>query len=113
MQTNSIKQLKERHPEIGDAFELIMHQQYELFAIKMLDYGKGNISVGTDLQTEEEVKLALTGLFFRMNDKVQRIKNLVALSQEVHVTNESVEDTFRDLSIYAIIAQIVGTGRWK
>lgn len=113
MPNNSTKLLKEKHPIIADAFEMIMREQYELFASKMLDYGKGNIAVGSELQTEEEVKLALTGLFFRMNDKVQRIKNLVALSQEAHVTNESVEDTFKDLSIYGIIAQIVARGQWK
>lgn len=105
--------MRKKHPVIADAFEQIMKEQMELFASKMLDYGKSNISVGTELQTEDEVKLALTGLFFRMNDKVQRLKNLVALSQEAHVTNESVEDTFKDLSIYGVIAQVVARGQWK
>lgn len=105
--------MRKKHPVIADAFEQIMKEQMELFASKMLDYGKSNISVGTELQTEDEVKLALTGLFFRMNDKVQRLKNLVALSQEAHVTSESVEDTFKDLSIYGVIAQVVARGQWK
>lgn len=114
MQTNSsIPRLKSEHPEIASAFESIMKDQYELFAKKMLDYGKGNIAVGTELKTEEEKRLALTGLFFRMNDKVQRIKNLVALNKESAVTSESVEDTFKDLSIYGVIAQIVVADRWK
>lgn len=113
MQADSIKKLKEQHPIIADAFEKIMQEQYALFASKMLDYGKSNISVGTELRTNEEIHLALTGIFFRMNDKVQRIKNLVALSQEIHTTSESIEDTYRDLSIYAIIAQIVAHGQWE
>jgi len=109
----SIKKLKEEHPIIADAFEQIMAEQYELFASKMLSYGKGNISVGTELQTEAEVKLSLTGLFFRMNDKIQRVKNLVTLNKDNYVTTESIQDTFQDLSIYGIIAQIVATDRWK
>lgn len=114
MQTkSSIPRLKSEHPEIAQAFEDIMQEQYELFAKKMLDYGKGNIAVGTELQTEEETRLALTGLFFRMNDKVQRIKNLVALNKESAVTSESIQDTFQDLSIYGVIAQIVASSRWK
>ena len=110
---SSIPRLKAEHPIIADEFEAIMKEQYELFARKMLDYGKGNIAVGTELQTQEEVQLALTGIFFRMNDKVQRLKNLVALKKECEVTSESIHDTYQDLSIYAIIAQIVAAGRWK
>lgn len=113
MANKSVQKLKEEHPIIADAFEKIMAEQYELFAQKMLDYGKGNISVGTELQTDDEVKLALTGLFFRMNDKVQRIKNLVAMNKERQVKNEAIQDTFQDLSIYGIIAQIVASGKWK
>ena len=79
----------------------------------MLDYGKGNISVGSNLDTPEEEKVALTGLWFRMNDKIQRLKQLVLLSKEAKVTTESVKDTFQDLSIYGIIAQIVKNKQWK
>ena len=110
---SSIPKLKEEHPTIAEAFERIQREQYELFAKKMLDYGKSNIAVGTSLHTDDEVKLALTGLFFRMNDKVQRIKNLVAMNKESHVTSESIVDTFKDLSIYGVIAQIVTAGEWK
>jgi len=79
----------------------------------MLDYGKGNISVGSNLDTPEEEKVALTGLWFRMNDKIQRLKQLVLLSKEAKVKTESVKDTFQDLSIYGIIAQIVKNKQWK
>lgn len=112
-QSSAIPAMKEKHPEIAKAFEAIMKEEYELFARKMLDYGKANISVGTNLETEDEVRLSLTGLFFRMNDKVQRIKNLLVMNHKQHVSDESVIDTMRDLSIYGMIAQIVATNRWK
>ena len=73
--------------------------------------GPDNISVGTRLETPEEVKLSQTGLWFRMNDKIQRLKQLVLLGKEDTV-GEAVEDTYQDLSVYNIIAQIVIRGKW-
>ena len=110
---NVIKQLKDRYPDIYKSYEQISKEQFSLFAKKMLDYGKGNISVGSNLDTPEEEKVALTGLWFRMNDKIQRLKQLVLLNEEAKVKTESVKDTFQDLSIYGIIAQIVKNKQWK
>ena len=111
--TNDIEELKDKYPDIYKAYEQITIEQFHLFARKMLDYGKGNISVGSNLDTPEEEKVALTGLWFRMNDKIQRLKQLVLLNKEAKVTTESVKDTFQDLSIYGIIAQIVKNKQWK
>lgn len=105
--------LRENHPEIAKDYENLMLQQYILFSKKMHDYGTGNIAVGTKLETPEEVKLALTGLYFRMGDKINRLKQLVALNKSPQVAGESVQDTFQDLSVYGIIAQIVLNGQWK
>lgn len=105
--------LRIAHPEIAKGYEKIMLEQYELFSQKMADYGTGNIAVGTKLETPEEVKLSLTGLYFRMNDKINRLKQLVALNKTAQVSGESVEDTFKDLSVYGIIAQLVLNGKWK
>ncbi len=113
MASNSIQELEKRYPEIAQEYKRISAEQYNLFAAKMLDYGKGNISVGTNLETPEEVKLSLTGLWFRMNDKMNRLKNLVLLNQAPNVTTESTVDTFQDMSIYGIIAQIVQNNKWK
>jgi len=107
------EELQERYPEIYKSYKRISDEQFELFSSKMLDYGKGNISVGTNLETPEEEKVALTGLWFRMNDKIQRLKQLVLLNNSPRVETEAVEDTFQDLSIYGIIAQIVKRGHWK
>jgi hypothetical protein len=67
--------------------------------------------VGTDLKTDDDKKLSLTGLWFRINDKVQRLKQLVVLGQPDEV-GESVQDTYQDLSVYGVIAQIVQRGKW-
>ena len=111
--TNSRQELKEAYTEIAKAYERIQLEQYELFAKKMMDYGKGNISVGTNLETDDEIHVALTGLWFRLNDKIQRLKQLVLLKKDAKVKTESIIDTFQDLSIYGIIAQIVKNKQWK
>ena len=112
--TNSVvKQMEEEWPQMTKEFKRLQREQYELFLHKQHDYGPGNISVGTQLITKEEVHLSLTGLWFRMNDKIQRLKQLVLMNEEPKVKTESVKDTFQDLSIYGIIAQIVKNKKWK
>jgi hypothetical protein len=113
MANNSIQELEAKYPEIAQEYKRIAGEQFQIFASKMLDYGKGNISVGSNLETPEEVKLSLTGLWFRLTDKINRLKNLVVLNQKPNVKDESITDTFQDLSIYGIIAQIVQNGKWK
>ena len=87
-------------------------EQYILFCKKHRNYGTGNINVGTNLETDSDVKLALTGLWFRLNDKIQRLKNLVVLG-EPDTVDEALEDTFQDLSVYGIIGQIVKQKKFK
>ena len=100
------------YPELTDEYKKIMMQQYILFCKKHRNYGTGNINVGTNLDTDNDVKLALTGLWFRLNDKVQRLKQLVVLG-EPDTVGEAIDDTFQDLSIYGIIAQLVKEKKFK
>ena len=106
-----VKQVEEMYPEMTDEFKAIMFTQYELFCKKQLNYGPSNISVGTSLETNEDIKLSLTGLWFRMNDKINRLKQLVVFGQPDKV-GESINDTYMDLSVYGIIAQIVSNKKW-
>jgi hypothetical protein len=99
-------------PQMTTEFKKIQQEQYELFLHKQHDYGPGNISVGTQLQTPEEVKLSLTGLWFRMNDKIQRLKTLLMGGRESVVNDEPLEDAFLDVSNYGIMATIVKNGKW-
>jgi hypothetical protein len=100
------------YPELTSEYKKIMMNQYIIFCKKHRNYGSGNINVGTNLETDNDVKLALTGLWFRMNDKIQRLKQLVILG-EPDTVNEAIEDTFQDLSVYGIIAQIVKSKKFK
>jgi hypothetical protein len=106
-----VEEIEREYPEMTEEFKRIMFEQYELFCMKQSNYGPSNISVGTSLETKDDVKLSLTGLWFRINDKIQRLKQLVVLNKEDNV-GESIEDTFQDLSVYGIIAQLVSNGKW-
>ena len=107
---SAISYIMEKYPETSKMFQDIQFNQWQLFCKKQKDYGPGNISVGTNLETDEEVKLALMGLWFKMNDKIQRLKQLVIHNQEPE--NESLMDSFMDLANYALIAQLVKKQVW-
>ena len=107
-----VKSMENEWPEMTEEFKKIQRQQYVLFLHKQHDYGPGNISVGTQLQTKDEVHLSLTGLWFRMNDKIQRLKNLLMNKRESAVKDEPMEDAYLDVSNYGIMATIVSRGKW-
>jgi hypothetical protein len=100
----AIEYCEETYPEILD-------EMYTTFCKKQRNYGPGNISVGTPLQTKEDIKLSLSGLWFRKNDKIQRLKQLVVLGQPDEV-GESIEDTYEDLAVYSVISLLVNRGKW-
>ena len=106
-----VEEIEKQYPQMTMEFKRILFDQYELFCKKQSNYGPENISVGTKLETEEEKKVSLTGLWFRMNDKIMRLKQLVVLGGQDNV-GESINDTYQDLSVYGIIAQIVKNNKW-
>ena len=108
---NPIKFIEKHYPETAKEFQKIQAQQYLTFCKKQMDYGPSNISMGTGVGEAINVKLATTALVIRINDKIQRLLNLV-VTNDRDAQNEPVEDAFQDLSVYGIIAQIVRNGKW-
>tara|TARA_X000000368_G_C22407061_1_gene440108 strand:+ start:46 stop:426 length:381 start_codon:yes stop_codon:yes gene_type:complete len=107
-----VEQMEREWPEMTAEFKKLQREQYELFCHKQHDYGPGNISVGSPLITDEDVKLSLTGLWFRMNDKIQRLKTLLMSGKTNAVQDEPMEDAYLDVSNYGIMATIVKRGLW-
>ncbi len=103
--------LKQEYPTIYEGYKQIIDEQFELFSKKHLDYGMSNIAAGTQLSNEEEKQFALTGLWYRISDKINRWKNILVTKQ--HTKNEALTDTYQDLVNYGIIAQLVERGLWK
>lgn len=108
-----VRLMEERHPEMMQEFQKIQREQYELFAQKQMAYGKGNIMLGGDIGVEEDRVAAIRGITIRLNDKMQRLLNLVLKGVANPLKNESVSDTFMDMSVYGIISLIVERGEWK
>ncbi len=101
------------YPELAEEFKKIQTEQYELFAAKMLDYGLGNIALGSDLSNPEDKNLSITGIWLRCNDKINRLKNLLKRGGKNYVEGEGLIDSFIDISNYGIIAQLVLRNKWK
>lgn len=80
-----------------DAVDQIMTELKELMISKQKDYGPGNI-----------MSFGEFGVLVRANDKMERLKNL--LTKKRDPSNESIEDTWKDLANYGIIALMVRRG---
>ena len=100
----------ERYPKMAEAFNSSFEEQKQLLARKMLDYGTDNLKAGTQLRNEKEIKFALEGVWFRVNDKIQRWKNMIFTDAEPN--NESLYDTFMDIANYGVIAKLISRGIW-
>jgi len=103
--------LKKEYPTIYNAYKDIADEQFELFAKKHLDYGMGNVAAGTQLANSDEKEFAMTGLWYRLSDKINRWKNMIISGRKAQ--NETLIDTFQDVTNYGIIAQLVKRGLWK
>jgi len=110
---STIEDFESTYPELAKEFSRIQEEQYELFAGKMLDYGLGNIALGSTLTDKEDIQLSWTGIWLRCNDKINRLKNMLKREGRSYVNDEPMIDSFIDISNYGIIAQLVMRGKWK
>lgn len=74
----------------------------QTFDAKQRDYGSGNIAA-----------FGVLGVLIRSSDKLARLRNLLYVHPERAASNEPVEDAWRDLSVYGMIARLVQEGNWK
>jgi hypothetical protein len=111
--TKAVIDFEKTYPTLAEAWKTTQQEQYELFAKKMMDYGLSNISLGTSLEESEDVKLSITGIWLRCNDKINRLKNLIKRDGRNYVNDEPMIDSFIDIANYGIIAMLVMKGKWK
>lgn len=102
--------IQKKYPETSQLLRELQDLQYKLFCSKQEDYGSGNISLGGDMKDLKDKNFAMLGLAIRMNDKMQRLLNLVKEGKEPN--NETLEDTLIDISTYALMTIIVNKGVW-
>lgn len=97
---------------LGEEFYTLQEEQLDIFMRKMVDYGIENITLGGNMDNPDDQSLAIQGILIRLSDKVNRLKNLL-LKDKGAPNNEPIEDSWKDISNYALIALIVGKGKWK
>jgi hypothetical protein len=107
-----IEYMETKYPQMTSEFKKIQQDQYELFLHKQHDYGPQNIAVGTALVNDEDKRLSLMGIWFRINDKVERIKTLIMRGDDGSLENEGLVDSYSDISNYGVMAQVVARGKW-
>ena len=109
----AVRDFEKTYPQLATAWKETQEEQYVLFAKKMMDYGLSNISLGSNMEDPEDVNLSLTGVWLRINDKINRLKNLLKRKGRNYVTDEPMIDSFLDIANYGIIAMLVMRGKWK
>lgn len=82
------------------AFESINDELLTMFLKKHKDYGKGNILSVKEL-----------GVALRISEKIERIKHLLSAGQTP--ANETVEETWIDIGVYAVIAVLLRRGQFE
>lgn len=92
--------------DVGTDALAIAVDNVQLLDKKQQDYGPRNIS-----------EFALIGVLVRMNDKFARIRNAMIVSTNGitlndAMVNESLDDTFKDISNYCTIALMLRRGLW-
>ena len=113
LKTNeAIEYIEKNYPKMSKEFRRLQEEQYELFLRKQYDYGKSNITLGGDINDDDDNRVAITALVIRLNDKIQRLLNIVIKRKMSETQNETIEDTFVDIANYANIALVVKNKKW-
>ena len=111
-ETDVISYMENKYPKMTSEFKKIQQEQYELFLHKQHDYGPQNIAVGQMLVDEGEKRLSLMGIWFRINDKVERIKTILMRGDNGSLEGEGLVDSYSDISNYGVMAQVVARDKW-
>lgn len=93
--------LKELSNITGKTKISIIDEAYLLGVKKNHDYGSKNIT-----------RFGRKGIYVRIVDKIERIKNLTASNDEPQVKNEKIEDTLKDIINYCFYDIMLKNNVW-
>jgi len=85
---------------LDEAFASVSDEMLEMFLQKHKDYGKDNI-----------LDMGELGIAFRISEKFNRIKHLLMNNKKP--TNETVDESWIDIGVYAVIAVLFRRGWFK
>jgi hypothetical protein len=113
MKNKYVSEIEKKYPQATSEFKKIQSVQYETFCKKLNDYGPYNVTLGRELKSKNDIQIALSVILVRINDKVQRLINLLFHNKNEQIANEPLIDSFKDLGVYAIIAEIMHGEKWN
>lgn len=87
--------------ELDRAFQEVLQELHRLWRLKQQSYGPHNIAAFGE-----------RGCLIRANDKIQRLIRLVWSGLTNPLDDETIEDTWKDLANYAIMAIMCRRGEW-
>lgn len=87
-----------------DRFDEILAEMSRLHSKKGADYGSGTDPYANVRASQEFGIPPWIGALVRLNDKITRLKSFI---RNGNLQNESVEDSIRDIQVYAVIMQIL------
>lgn len=99
-QQQSVQTAASAPTTLDEAFAQINDELLLMFLKKHKDYGKGNILSVREL-----------GIVMRLTEKVERLKHLLMTNDQP--TNESIEETFVDVAVYAVLAILLRRGQFE
>ena len=97
------EELSRPSTQFEDDVRIVYDELMSILLKKHKDYGPRNIA--------DAPGGPINGLRVRIHDKVARINNLIDTGSN-QPEYESMEDSFKDLANYAIIALLVMRGKW-
>jgi hypothetical protein len=110
---NAIVEIENKYPKTIEEFKKIQREQYRVFCKKLHDYGPYNVTLGREIKGENDIKTGLTVIGIRCTEKVQRLINMLFYANNENTTyNEPLIDSFSDISVYGVIAQIIHNKKW-
>lgn len=102
--------LEEEQPDPSYGFVAVLDRLEQLHRQKQADYGTGTDPYANVRASEGFGMPAWLGVAVRMQDKMKRLQTAGTQyinGGRVSLSNESLEDTFLDLAVYAIIALVL------
>jgi hypothetical protein len=109
-QLNYLAELANEPLKGSALFHDILRSLGELHDRKQADYGSTGDPFRNVRNSEDFGIPAWVGAIVRANDKMRRLQTAseqVLAGQDVSLKNESIIDSFRDLAVYAIIAEVL------
>lgn len=104
--------VEKQYPETCVQLQREMEKLYRLFLRKMGTYGPHNIDHHADINTVAGQHLVDAQITLRVDEKSQRMMNIIFNQKGTFPSDETMEESWQDLSLLPIIRLVVAAKKW-